>query len=286
MKKERRSNLFYLAFIICIASLGLLVANVQGTDLGGSGSISEAFAQLQKVLLPLSLGLWTVVLAYFIFRSFGRRKGKMLSRGSEEPRFSIVGIIAFLVVLSAISFLTGSAPKMMEPDPDSNETLPGAIDGPGSPPADISSSYSAILLVALFAIILIPIMRFRRGKDAFGTTSKNEYMEESTLVHEAIRELRKSSDEDLRDSILNTYRQMLQLVQERMGGTDPLTPRELADVAIQRLKWPEKDVRGLTEIFEVARYSTREPNMEERGLAIGHLAGIEQSIASRGGQYA
>jgi hypothetical protein len=280
MKTGKRSNFYYLAFIICIASLGFLVANVQGTDLGGSGSVIEAFVQLQKVLLPLSLGLWAVILAYFIFRSFGGRKGKALSQG-EEPKFSIVGIVAFLVILSAISFLTGSAPKMMEPDPGSSVVDPSVSDGPGNPPADISSSFSAILLVALFALILIPIVRFKRGKDAFGTISKNEKFEESVMVHEAIGELRRTSDDDLKDVVLNTYRQMLRLVQKRMGGTDPLTPRELADVTIIRFGWPEKDVRGLTEIFEVARYGVRNLKEEEKVQAIGYLAGIEQSIGTR-----
>lgn len=281
MREGRRSNLFYLAFIICIAGTGLLVANVQGTDLGGSGSVSDAFAQLQKVLLPLALGLWAVVLVYFIYRSIGIKRGRGHPQG-EEPKFSIVGIAAFLIILGGLAFLTGSAPKMMDPDPDANVTDPVVPQLPSSPTADISGSYSAILMVALFVIILIPILRFRRGKDAFGTTSEKGTVEESAFVQEAIGELKETSEEDLREVILNTYQKMLRLVQERMGGTDPLTPRELAELSIERLNWPEKDVRGLTDIFELARYSTKVLSENEKVKAIDCLNGIEHSIASRG----
>jgi hypothetical protein len=281
MGEVRRSNLFYLAFAICIASLGLLVANVQGSDLGGSGSVSGSFAQLQKFLLPLALGLWAAVLIYLIYRSIGMKMGRGRSQGQGSTP-SIIGIIVFLIVLSGFAFLTGSAPKMMEPDPDASEIEPGVPEGPRSPTADISGSYTAILLVALFAVILIPILRFRRGKDAFGTISKNEKMEESTLVREAIGELKGTANEDLRGVVLNTYRQMLHLVQERIGGTGPMTPRELAELTIGRLNWPENDVRGLTEVFELARYSTKELSEKEKEKAIDCLDGIEQSIASGG----
>jgi hypothetical protein len=209
-----------------------------------------------------------------------------MRRGGRSPgqgqRSSFIGIIVFLIVLSGFAFLTGSAPKMMEPDPDASEIDPGVPQEPKGPTTDVSGSYTAILLVALFAVILIPVLRFRRGKDAFGTISKNEKMEESTMVREAIGELKGTSDEDLRGAILNTYRQMLQLVQERMGGTSPLTPRELAGLTIGTLKWPEKDVRELTDIFEMARYSTKELSEKEKEKAIDCLDGIEHSIASRG----
>ena len=60
-----------------------------------------------------------------------------------------------------------------------------------------------------------------------------------------------------------------------------MTPRELARMAVEELKWPESPVAELTSLFEEARYSHHEIDAFMQRRAVFSLESIRDDIAAR-----
>jgi hypothetical protein len=88
-----------------------------------------------------------------------------------------------------------------------------------------------------------------------------------------------SDNRDLRETVLQAYYDMCRLIPGVVDNS-VLTPREFAELSVRDLGWPEGAVRGLTEVFEVARYSHHDLGEDDRAQALGCLAEIKEKVMS------
>ncbi len=134
-------------------------------------------------------------------------------------------------------------------------------------------------MLALVIIIMIPLVRYLRGQGAF-TMDKTPpgQPEQVEVLDQAILDIG-SGKGDLRETVLRAYYEMCRLIPSAVDH-EALTPREFAELSVRDLGWPEKAVRGLTEVFEVARYSHHDLGDEDRAKALRCLAEIKEKVVS------
>jgi len=102
------------------------------------------------------------------------------------------------------------------------------------------------------------------------------------VVQKAVMNLRLAAD--YREAILRCYKQMCQVLAEH--GFDiglQETAREFSENISHKLDLGSDAVRGLTFLFEEARYSNHQINESKRAVALSQLESLERSLANTDG---
>ena len=102
-------------------------------------------------------------------------------------------------------------------------------------------------------------------------------IEASKVIQKAAMSLKLTGD--YRETILNCYRQMCNVLSERGFGIEPTqTASEFAHSVSIRLGLGGSAVNGLTFLFEEARYSNHQIDDSRRAEAINQLETLERSL--------
>lgn len=130
------------------------------------------------------------------------------------------------------------------------------------------------LLVALIAVAIVNVMRRSRAEETMPLDQL------ASRAEEAIADI--ESGGDLHDTILRCYAEMSRIVREERGihRDRTVTAREFVDYLL-RANLPSEPVDTLTQLFERARYSTREQSAEDQEKAIASLQAIAAACRSR-----
>ncbi len=183
--------------------------------------------------------------------------------------FNLVISLALGFLLVAVVLLLGNRVNLTP--------HPGGISGGGgfsstSLPGG-SNLWVIVLIGLIFAgIIFMVIKTYRVEKvESIPLKSVKEYVEEA-IYHVKI-------GKDVRGAILEAYMEMEKLMRAR-GVEDKkyYTPREFEDFALRTLKISKEPVKILTELFELARYSSHEMSEEHRKRALDALEAIRDEV--------
>ncbi len=264
----------WAAAAACIVSVVALVANLASTPIGSEGEpIGNFFSGIYPYLIPITMAAWIVALLLMVISMIRKRRTMVGGEAGRPP--NILTWIVLLAILVLVLILARSGPLILPEIPE-NPILP---DVPTDQPSDniipmVTESLSRLPLILTLGFIVILLMMYLRGKPAPSPLSAGETKPNVQAVESAIDSIQDASD--LRGAILQTYRQMCLMVQGRVQGERGMTPRELAVEVIKRFSWPEKPVRRLTGIFEIARYSDHPLREEDRVAAIDSLEEIRE----------
>lgn len=268
--------------LVSVLAVVILVANLDDTDLGGNdGSSHEMVDDVVNGLLPIAMVLSGVLIVYMVISVLSKRT-RMRGPAQKDRGSSILPLFIIMagIVISALVLLF--AGPLGE-----NFTIYGGNDTDGTSGAVNESngggttynSFTLIGVLAFVIIIMIPLVRYLKGQ---GTFTKDKPppgpLEQVEVLDQAILDIGYGTG-DLRETILRAYYEMCRLIPSAVDH-EALTPREFAELSVKDLGWPEKAVRGLTEVFEVARYSHHDLGDEDRAKALRCLAEIKEKVAS------
>lgn len=271
--------------------VGLLGRAIDSLDPTKAGKTLALMLQLWMVL---SLGLFIAYVAYTIFEHGKYKDGKprrtFLER-MRDPRFAAAATLAFLGLLAGTLYLYRSLAKEVaraEPETQAiaervpeTEPSPMAMELAKEPPPDervqlppppnwVPRLLMGALGVAALAIATMIAYRRRRDRSSQGSPDQSKAAgaaELSAVVRRARGRLHLA--DDVRDAIVGAYADMRALF-DRDGEPDALTPREFAKRLLGLGAEPGA-VRGLTALFEKARYSDMPCGSEDKAAALACL---------------
>jgi len=151
-------------------------------------------------------------------------------------------------------------------------------------PAAVAGPIEIFLLVAVFLAVAWLAYLFRRARMQGDATDWEETFPASTArvvaattVREAILEIEGGGE--VRAVILACFQRFCTLLGSRgITKQDPLTPRELEGLAVDRLRVSREDSATLTSLFEEARYSEHPLGDLDRARAIDSLGKIRVAL--------
>ncbi len=142
---------------------------------------------------------------------------------------------------------------------------------------------SAAILTLSFIILLGGLSLALKTREMNPDDSELEMkMTAAEVVRQAITGLRAARA--YHETILQCYKLMCKVLSSTgINGEPAETAREFAETISIRLELGKDAVRGLTFLFEEARYSDHEIPEEKRNIALNHLKSLEQILSTNVG---
>ncbi len=158
----------------------------------------------------------------------------------------------------------------------------------GQPSASASNVFLSYYTIAVFGAIVIVSFSLLLGAIRMVYTEiraapGNPAFRENVLnvIQDARDKL--EAHERYHETILECYRQMCETLSVKGHNIQPeQTAREFAENLSGKLDLGTDSVKGLTFLFEEARYSDHEIGDEKRGLAVNYLSSLENALAGVG----
>jgi TRAP-type C4-dicarboxylate transport system permease small subunit len=219
-------------------------------------SLMRAMLLCVGILMPLSL-------FYMLFTKRGRK---------DLIIVLVNAVLLFLMVTSLQRIIPQNyevptptpAPENIQEEP----TLADLSDGEGGSsfvanPPEWAIWVGSLVLAVIFALLItIAYLRFFRRRQ-----NVNILQELADEAQQAIDDIQAGGD--LRQIIINCYRDMMSVVKKTRGITreDAMTPDEF-ELLLERRGLPAGPLQRLTRLFEDVRYGNREPSNKEEQLAL------------------
>lgn len=260
---------------------------------------ASALGTMAPFILPAILTLYfLVVLAY------GKRIMEMLAAlffyrpKQEHSRVSLLaGILGYIVVFVALvllarigelqsffSLLQQAFTAIASTGAQIAHLNQGIRSAP--PATMVALSYYTVLIFAGIAFLSVTLffgalrLAYKEGHE--GPSSEEVKLEALQVVQQAANSLRNNTDYE--ETIVKCYRQMCEVLSGRgfIIGADQ-TAREFASTVSNKLSLGSDAVRGLTFLFEEARYSAHIINDDQRRLAVNSLDSLENALSQSAG---
>ncbi len=245
-------------------------ASTGGPGAGLAGNLFSWWAILLVSVFILLIVLWLIV---FILRPEVRKY--LLSR--------LVSYLLLLLLISGLIYSLRQPLSNLEPEEAANQSQPF---GPGellqeampTPPAIVVDppGWLAAGITLFFTTLVLGIgwWLWTRRPRRWESPAEQIAIQARTAV-QAI-----SSGRDLKDTVMNCYRQMTQILaeQQNLHRAKGMTPREfeqhLADSGLA-----DVHIRRLTRLFETVRYGAAAPSKAEELEAMACLNAIAKEYA-------
>lgn len=232
-------------------------------------SLATFFSRKPKADIQQKTGLLSTILSYAIVAV----ALLILVRIGTVQRL-INSLQQNLIFLPSSGLQTGGIPQVT---PSSSSALGIAL-----------YYYTAIIFAGVAALSLILFfgglhMAFRTRRHG-ALQDEGERLREETLqvVRDALTGLK--ADGRYQDTILRCYKQMCMILAEHgLGIREDETAREFANSVTSRLGLGGNAVKGLTFLFEEARYSNHQMDDSKRSSALNELDSLEQALSADGG---
>jgi len=277
MSTPKRNTLIFMAlatvilFALAISLTGTELQPGQPLELGyeqmrppsfmGEVPGGDTLMMLLRGLLAFAMLFLPVALVYMLFTSQGRRQ--------------LVGAVIFTILMVLIlQMFNQQNDEMREPPPfeapelgidqapiASGET-PEVPEYISNPPEWVSWVVSLVIAVAITALAF-GVYWFYKHIEAPGRTLER-LAEQAEYAMQRIE-----AGDDLRQTILRCYQEMIRAVRETRGiqREVAMTPREFQKI-LEQQNLPAEPVNRLTRLFEEARYSVIEMPPQQGQLAI------------------
>lgn len=276
-----------LLAVLIVAALAFTLANL---DTGPEGRpevappsprSGPAVARVPAIVLALlGISLMALVIAAIVALLLRGRKG-----GGRAVRRSWWDLLApvFALGILAIVLLLGQRAEPIASESDGSNATAGTGGSDTVWPASAILPFELFLLAAVFAAIVWIAYRFRKASgpvgfrrvDVLNGPSARRFA--SATIQETIDAL--EFGQDVRATIIECFHRFCRLLGARgVQDQEPLTPRELEALAVERLGVSGDAPEALTSLFEEARYSHHRLGEAERGRAIESLSRIRAAL--------
>ena len=282
--------LLFLA-ILLVAALAFNVANLDtgGEAIPGGTAAGGTEPRALGVFDPFLGDLFVVVFASFVVaivvHAILRRRVRQ--KAPTKP-FSWWQVISSALGLIMVIALLVAWPRMIQAF-RVGQTAPTTGDAGGAGaagwPVAAGAPLGLFLGLTVLVTIVVLVALLRRGagvveiQDEPTGDDPAARNAASDAVQEAIEELEVGGD--VRAVILACFRRFCSLLGAHgITAQGALTPRELEDLAVERLRVSRDASGALTSLFEEARYSEHPLGEADRRRAIESLAGIRVALGA------
>ncbi len=211
-----------------------------------------------------------------------RRKGMAFKRVVRPTTWADVFamIIAFGIFLSLLFLWPQIVTAVSRPVSGTNGTGNGSA-GPTLPPAPggipLGAFLAGAVLVSIIAMALFLRVGLNLGRPRPIGELERRRFGAAQVVQTAISELQLGGD--VRSVILACYERFCSFLGARgISHQEPLTPRELEDLAVHRLDVSQDSAESLTSLFEEARYSEHALGDADRDRAVRSLERLRADL--------
>jgi hypothetical protein len=268
--------IFLLAALAIGAAATFIAAPAIAPASGGTSNLSASTNSLIAGILALvTLGAFAAWIGVFVY---GRVTGTSMGFPQRTLVFVLVVFLLLGVFLVLSHFANGSA-IMPRGNPGNNSHPGSPPPSPGNPAAQNNSTglgtfsgwgvhlpgwwvYAALLaggvVVGVFAIPFL----LRARPNGPSSAGKEDLSTLRETITEAINRLREGTQRTPRELIVLTYARLLERVVVGVGNVSILTPREIEELCVERLRMRRGTATALTSLFEEARYSTHPMGIE------------------------
>lgn len=288
MSGGRTSWAVPLLLFLAILLVAGLAFNLAYLDTGGeevptaptAGGTSATSTGVQAIDFVRSAGAVVLIGAVIIFVYLFARQRKRRPHG-EMPPATITDVIAGLLSMAMIIILLYMWPSLAKQAAQGNETAAPASGGNATTLTTASGVpagffLAAALLAALLVVAVILRPSFRHPMEPIpGRRARRAKAAEAVAV--AIQDLELGGD--VRETILDCFRRFCVILGQRgVQNQEPMTPRELEELAVGTFLVPRTAAEDLTVVFEEARYSEHTLGDAERDRALRSLHGIQAAL--------
>ena len=275
-REDRRLLKVSIAFIIGLFAIGIVIANIRYLDLGGGSQTGRP--DIREIILSMIYSLaviWVIVFVIYMLR----RKPRMRTEYVKEHgngNLLVPLVIIGVMILASLALNQGQSPEQNQTSPDQGNG-PGGTNESNNPVAqDASGGTGALYIIIGVMAVGLAIAAFKHNR----STPLRLERAKSELAKKNVQETMRQAKADLyageepRSVIVRTYQQMSRLLSQGWRSLNPLTPREMAELAEHEFGWPEGPLLELTSLFEEAWYSKHIMGEDERNRALRALDAI------------
>ncbi|MFP4001041.1 MAG: DUF4129 domain-containing protein [Thermoplasmata archaeon] len=277
-----RKEIFIIGVVILLI-VAWLIGNLSGAYFGmqdeemnreperldheGSGKalhIPDFVGDILFFTVILGLGAW------FLFSEDGW-KSKSIRGGAF---LIVISVIYFSDYILSPFFSALSGFKSVLPDieyPTIQDI--GLGDVSRSTSSSIGPSIGILILLASTLVVVFFLIRQKKLSEQDPQTEEDI----SSTADKAITELHEG--EEVRDVIIRNYQKML-IILEREGVKQKIsfTPRELENIALDRLPLKKETIEEMTKLFEEAKYSHHPLGEKDRERALANFKQIRDEL--------
>jgi hypothetical protein len=266
--------------IVAWAAPGM-TAGGAGPD-GTSGTAPSAATSVVNLIVGAMWGAMAVVVIHIIL-TIRRRQDEEPEDLVGQPRRAwwlpwLAAAIILATVVGPIALIRGGSNLRDVPDSaDATASLPPSEDVPPRPDPTTPSIWTILAVAAGAATAAFVIIR---------RATPPSDVERPPLPEEIVRAVDDSihdieREPDPRRAIIRAYARMEgALARSGIARRPSETPFEYLEAALRRLMVPAEPVRGLTELFEVARFSDRHLDASAKQRAIDYLLEVRFALAA------
>ncbi len=289
-----RRDRWVIVLLLCLAMVlaAGLVYNLAHLDTGGEQlppAPGPGAPEPNVWGLILSNIVTSVVAGIFLVLLVGAMVYAVLTRKRRAMRFVVrpmrwwetLGmVLVFAVLILLLYFWPRIAESAAKTTSQQNATANGTANGTAIPmvagiPLGVFLVLALILSILVVTVLMDLNVRLRRMVPPTALASRRQAA--AAAVAATISELQLGGD--VRTSILACYQRFCRLMGTRgIGRQEPLTPRELEDLAVTQLDVSPVSAESLTSLFEEARYSTHALGEADRDRAVESLARIREAL--------
>lgn len=289
--KLRREDLILIVLLLAVAILS-------GTMAGGI-STRPVLSTLAPILFLAFLTWYLALLVANRNEVIAAFAAILLSQSREKPAKGslLLSIVAYglLIVVALVFFSSGIPQRMISQLQGSILSLQNANQTAPPPtqvtplstliPTQVMSYYGSLVFFAIFAVSLFTIIRGVQLAFQNRGVSTDEFKAEYDLKQDAANAVREAistlkNTKAYREPILQCYKKMCQVLSAAGLVTDQTeTAREFAQKISEKLRIGSNAVRGLTFLFEEARYSDHDITEQKRILAVQYLESLQKALS-------
>jgi hypothetical protein len=280
-----------LLFVAILLAAGLAF-NLANLDTGGervpgpanSGTTASSPWGLfdPQTAAFLLVATFAGLVAIFILVILLRRKGTAYRRPVRPTTWAdvVATILAFGMFLALLFLWPQIVTAVSRPVPPTNGTVNGTgnvtvLPAPGGIPLGVF--LAGAVLVSLVAMALFVRVGLKLGRPGPEAGLPQRRIGAAHVVQAAISELQLGGD--VRTVILACYERFCYFLGARgVSYQETLTPREIEDLAVNRLAVSQDSAESLTSLFEEARYSEHTLGHTDRDRAVQSLERIRADL--------
>jgi len=284
-----------------LVGLAVIIVVLTGASIGSAPS-TPILGVVAPVIIPALLTWYLLVILAYGQRIIEMLAAFFVARPLKETRYtqsllsSVLGlviVVALAVVIVRFEVLQNLASAFQQAaevfSSNANALSPtNQMRAESSPsPIDVFLYYYGWLILG--AIVVVSFCLFLGGMRKAYTeiragTGEQRLREDVLEVVQGTRaklEARERYDE----AIIECYRQMCDILSSRGYDVTPAqTAREFATQVSEKLDLATDSVKGLTYLFEEARYSDHRIEDEKRQIAVNYLNSLEHALMDVGAQ--
>ena len=286
---------------MALVGLALIIVVLTGATIGRAPS-SQTLGVVAPVIIPALLTWYLLVILAYGQRIIEMLAAFFVARPLKETTYTqsfLSSVLALVIVLAlavviiryevvqslASAFQHAAAVFSLGANVSSQTNQIRAHSSPS--PSEVFLYYYGVLVLGAIVVVSFSLLLggLRRAYTEIRAQTGKQTLRDDVLGVVQRTRAKLEARERYHEAIIECYRQMCDILSSRGFDVRPAqTPREFAEQVSEKLDLTTDSVKGLTYLFEEARYSDHLIEDEKRHTAVNYLNSLEDALVGNGAQ--